>query len=129
MKRFAVLTALVLGFGLMAAAHPPTEIIITIDVEKGLVNAEIMHGSKDIKDHFVHEVELYVNGVKMIKQTTVTQTDGDKLSVVYRVPGLKAGDKVAVMGDCSKFGELKKETEAKAPEKVKTQKNPKAKAK
>jgi hypothetical protein len=115
MKRIAVLLALVLGFSLAVFAHPPTDIIITFDLEKSLVKVDVMHASKDIVKHFIKQIEVLLNGKSILKQQFTTQTSNEKQSVVYVIPGLKPGDKVAIDADCSIFGDLTKEALVTAP--------------
>ena len=109
MKKIAVLAALVLGFSLTVFAHPPTDIIITFDLQKSAVYAEIVHASKDIVKHYIAQIIVLVNGKEMIKQKAATQTSKDGQSVMFTIPGLKPGDKVAIDADCSIFGDLTKE--------------------
>jgi hypothetical protein len=109
MKRIAALLVLVFGFSFIVFAHPPSDIIITYDLAKSAVFVDIMHDSKDIVKHFIVQITVMVNGKEMIKQKAVTQTSNEKQTVMYVIPGLKPGDKIAVNADCSIFGDLTKE--------------------
>lgn len=117
-KTFALF--LVLAFSSVLMAHPASDIIFTPDTKTGEVRLDIMHQVKDAADHYIYEIELKVNGKKAIRQDARTQTSDKSQSVVYVIPGLKAGDKVEVYADCNKTGDLKKEfTVADRPEPVK----------
>ena len=115
MKRIAALMALVLGLSLSVFAHPPSDIIITFDLEKSLVKVDIMHDTRDMAKHYIKQIEVLLNGKSIIKQQAATQTSAEKQSVVYIIPGLKAGDKVAIDADCSIFGDLTREAVVPAP--------------
>ncbi|MCE5300910.1 MAG: hypothetical protein LLG37_08605 [Spirochaetia bacterium] len=121
----AVVLALCLVLPSALAAHPPSDIKFTFDMEKSTVTVDIFHQVKNPADHFIHEIELKVNGKKAIKQDATVQTSAEKQSVVYVIPGLKAGDRVSVTGDCNKYGILTIEAVAQQPvksEPVKAQK-------
>jgi hypothetical protein len=92
-----------------AYAHPPTEIIITFDTAKSMVYADIMHNTKNPKEHFIYMIQVSVNGKKLIKQEATEQVSPDKQSVAFLIPGLKDGDKVMIDADCNKYGDLQKE--------------------
>jgi len=109
MKRIAALMVLVLGFCFTVFGHPPSDIIITFDLQKSMVMVDIMHDTRDMAKHYIKQIEVLLNGKSIIKQQASTQTSAGKQSVVYVIPGLKIGDKVAIDADCSIFGDLTKE--------------------
>jgi hypothetical protein len=127
MKRIAVILVLVLGFSFAAAAHPPTDIIITFNLAKSAVMADIVHDSKDITKHYIVQVVVTVNGKEAVKQHAVTQTGNDGQNVMYVIPGLKIGDKVSVDADCSIFGDLTKDAVVTALEQPQQTRQPSAK--
>lgn len=90
-------------------AHPPSEIRITYDLSKSEINVEILHKVKSRLNHFIDEMELYVNGKKVVRQDATTQVNDEKQLVVYLIPGLKEGDKVSFWAACNKGGNKKKE--------------------
>ncbi len=110
MKRIIPATVFVLAFCFAAFSHPPTDIIITFDLGKSAVYVDIKHGSKHIDKHYINQIIVLVNGKEMIRQKAITQTGNDGQRVMYVIPGLKAGDRVAIAADCSVFGDMKKET-------------------
>jgi hypothetical protein len=109
MKRIILASVFVLSFCLAAFSHPPSDIIITFDLGKSAVYADIRHDSKHIDKHYIKQIIVLVNGKEMIKQQAITQTSSDGQRVMYVIPGLKAGDKVAIDADCSIYGDLTKE--------------------
>ncbi|MCX8093195.1 MAG: hypothetical protein N3E50_03405 [Candidatus Goldbacteria bacterium] len=93
----------------MIIAHPPSEIKITYDLNKFEVYVEVLHKVRSTQDHFIYEMELYVNGKKVIRQDATTQVDNEKQKVIYLIPGLKEGDKLSFWAECNKGGDKKKE--------------------
>jgi hypothetical protein len=127
MKRIAALLVLVLGFSFTAFSHPPSDIIITFDLAKSAVMADIVHDSKNIEKHFINRIIVLVNGSEAITQKTITQTGADGQNVMFVIPGLKTGDKVSINADCSIFGDLTKEAEVKIQEQPQETQRPSAK--
>lgn len=109
MKRIIVSVIFVLAFCITAFCHPPKDIIISFDLAKSTVKADIIHDSKNIAKHYIKQVEVKVNGVKAITQQETTQVDNEKQTVIYVIAGLKAGDRVSIDADCSIYGDLTKE--------------------
>lgn len=104
-----ILFLLVLAFPFFILAHPPMEIKISYDVNKSEVYVEILHKVKSAQDHFIYEMELFVNGKKLIRQDATTQVDNERQKVIYLIPGLKVGDKLSFWAECNKGGDKKKE--------------------
>jgi hypothetical protein len=96
-------------FPFIVLAHPPSDIKISYDLSKSEVYVEIMHKVKSEKEHYIYEMELFVNGKKAIRQDATTQVNNEKQMVIYLIPGLKEGDKISFWAECNKGGELKKE--------------------
>ncbi len=113
MKR--ILLALIFMLSVLAAAvaTPPSDIIITFDLSKSMVFADIIHETKAPKDHYIYMVQVNINGKKAIKQEMTEQLNSALQKVAYIIPGLKAGDKVSVDADCNKYGDLTVEAVAK----------------
>jgi hypothetical protein len=124
MKKTGIVMFMVLAFAAAAAAHPPSDIIITFDLAKSAVMANIAHDTKDTGKHYIGQIIVMVNGKEMIKQKAETQTNNDGQNVMYVIPGLKTGDKVAIAADCSVFGGLTKETVIKTKEQPQETKRP-----
>ncbi len=108
MKKISILLPiLVLPF--LILAHPPSEIKITYSLEKSEVYVEVLHKVNSAKNHFIYEMELFVNGKKLIRQDAIEQINNEKQKVIYLIPGLKEGDKLSFWAECNKGGDLKKE--------------------
>jgi hypothetical protein len=113
MKKTVLLFVLMFFVSALISAHPPSDIIITFDLVNSTVTAKIMHDVKDVKDHFIAQAVITVNGKKAVTQSCTTQTSNESQTLVYVIPGLKVGDVVSVDADCSKFGDLTKEATVK----------------
>jgi len=113
MKKIAVLFVFLFLISASIIAHPPSDIIITFDLQHKTVTANIMHDVKDVLTHYIAQAVIAVNGKKVITQLASTQTSNDSQTLVYVIPGLKVGDVVSVDADCSKFGDLTKEATVK----------------
>jgi hypothetical protein len=116
MKKAIVLTAFLFLVSSVLIAHPPSDIIITFDLANKTVTAKIMHEVKDVVDHYISQAVVMVNGKKAVTQLATTQTSNEAQTLVYVIPGLKAGDVVSVDADCIKFGDMTKEATVKAVE-------------
>ena len=92
-------------------AHPPKNIEIKYNLEKDLVEVSIFHGSNNIEKHYINEIHLWVNGRKIVKQTYLTQFEGEKQFFKYIIPNLKNGDLIEVIAKCSVYGSKKVKVE------------------
>jgi hypothetical protein len=112
MKKRIMKAVLAAAFVLVAGvvfAHPPSDIIITYDAKTKTLTADIIHDSKDIKNHYIEEAWVFLNGNIAIDQKATTQTDGKHQLFKYIMPDVKTGDTIGVGAECSVFGKNKKE--------------------
>jgi desulfoferrodoxin (superoxide reductase-like protein) len=109
LKRTVTAIAFMLVFCFSTRATPPTDIIITFDTAKSIVKADIEHPTENPKQHFIYNIEVSVNGKKLIKQEATEQLNTDIQKVMYLIPGLKPGDKVSIYAECNQYGDLTKE--------------------
>lgn len=110
----ALILALVLLTPLVA--HPPSNIELEYDPETGILSVEVAHGVSDASKHYVNEVEVELNGVKLIEQSFRTQVDGEKQHAVYKVIDARVGDKFTVEAYCNISGKKKAQLEVTGPE-------------
>ena len=87
------------GFG-----HPPSAVTARFDTDESLLTVNVMHSVRDAAKHFVDEIEVEINGKKMIEQKFARQTDMGMQEVVYRVIDAKVGDKIKVTAGCNISG-------------------------
>lgn len=115
MKR-AFFVGLVVGFVFLSSslfAHPP----ITIDIEYNkvdhMLSATIVHPVSNVVSHNVGEVEVKVNGRKVLMHEISKQDDNRKQLVIYRIADVEEGDVVWLEAVCNKSGKLAKKIEIK----------------
>jgi len=107
-----VFMAMVLA-NLSAYAHPPSDIIITYDMQTKVLHAVIMHNTMNTVKHYIKKVEVALDNKPIITQTFALQGNNVSQDVTYIVPDAKLGDKISVEGECNISGTLKKETTVK----------------
>lgn len=96
---FAVLLAAV-----TAMAHPPSEIRLSFDPKSRLLQATVIHDTKKPEEHFIKSIQIKINGKEAVKQTYLRQSDAQNRTASYLMEDAKAGDEIAVTGECNVFG-------------------------
>ncbi|MDZ4122516.1 MAG: hypothetical protein U1C33_08845 [Candidatus Cloacimonadaceae bacterium] len=97
--------ALLLGIlGISLYAHPANKVTASYDAKTALLTVEFEHKVSNATDHFVYNITIQLNGKKTIEQVLTLQESTDGGSFVYKIPGLKKGDKINVVSDCNKGG-------------------------
>ena len=111
MKKIVLLSGFFVFFVLsaIAYAHPPSDIKITFDSKTKILNAIIIHNVSNPSKHYIKEVDVFLNGKKIIQQSISQQDNFDNQSVSYLIPDAKVGDVFSVEGDCSISGKLEKQ--------------------
>ena len=105
MKKVLFFTiALILSLTLSVYAHPPGDIEMSFNTENNMIEATIPHNSSDNSDHFINNVQVYLNGDLHIEQDFIMQTDKEVQYLHYMIPGAKAGDVIRLSAVCNKFG-------------------------
>ena len=99
------------GFG-----HPPGAVTARFDTDEHLLIVTVMHGVKDAAKHYIDEIEVDLNGKKMIEQRFNRQTGMEMQDAVYRIVDAKVGDKIKVTAGCNISG--KKSVEITVEKKV-----------
>jgi hypothetical protein len=95
-----VLVLLILGL----QAHPAGNVKAEYDAETQLLSVNFAHKVRDAADHFIVNIVVQVNGKKAIEQVLSRQENPDGGSLVYKLVGIKKGDKISVVTDCNKGG-------------------------
>ncbi|MDD5455248.1 MAG: hypothetical protein PHW62_07130 [Candidatus Ratteibacteria bacterium] len=90
-------------------AHPPSDIKITFDPQTKMLNAVISHNTNNPTSHYVKQVDILLNGRKIIEHNISKEDNNLTQTVSYLIPDAKEGDKISVEGHCSISGQLKKE--------------------
>jgi hypothetical protein len=110
MRKFLAAVAVIAVSAGLAAAHPAKAISITITGNR--VDITVEHQTMDPKRHYIREIEVSVNGKKLVHQDFAFQTDAKTQLASYIIPEIIPGAVVAVMADCNKGGKLAVEKKA-----------------
>ncbi len=89
-------------------AHPPRE--IKVELKEGQVKVVVIHPAPNPKRHYIKRIEIEITDQEKLEKTFIKQ-NGNVQKAVFQIPPLKAGDRLQIVGYCSRFGELKKEIE------------------
>lgn len=88
-------------------AHPPSEIVITVNM--GVLMIDAPHAVSDGKTHYIKEFLVTVDGNPIYRLMPYFQGDNSRASAALPLFSLvKKGSVVEVEAECSKFGKLKK---------------------
>jgi len=101
-KVLATVAALIALVSQVALADPPSAVGISIVKDRIMVTA--MHATKDPGRHFIGEIEVSVNGVKLIDQKFLRQANPNMQLAQFICPGIKAGDKISATATCNVMG-------------------------
>ena len=94
-------------FTIPLLAHSPNSLELEFDPETDVLNIIITHGVNDASRHYVKEVEVELNGQKIIEQSFKRQVDNEKQQVFYKIIDAKEGDKITVEAYCNISGKKK----------------------
>lgn len=110
-KSLAILSGslLLLGQTENAYAHPPSDIAMTYDNITKVLKAVITHPVSNPRKHFIKQVEVGLNGEKIIEHRISLQDNSTTQTVGYLIPDAKADDIISVEAYCSISGSLKRE--------------------
>ncbi len=108
-KLWLVLTVVMFYSGI-ALAHPPTAIQVKA-IDATQIEVTVLHGTNNPEAHYIEEIVIYVNGIKMIAQNFKAQQGNTLQKAVYNLPELIKNPKavIKVYADCSKGGDKTKE--------------------
>ena len=101
-----------------ALGHPPDGVDLDFDVADHVLVVSVRHAVKDGSNHYVDEIEVELNGKRIIEQKLGSQPDLKMLRVLYVVPEAGVGDKLKVTAGCNVFGKKSGEITIEAKAKV-----------
>ena len=84
-------------------AHPPRDMTLTYDKEKGTLHISLSHISKNPRDHFIRKIIVYKNNEELEEHYFVTQTSGKGLETDISIEA-GAGDVIGIKAICNKAG-------------------------
>lgn len=99
-----IITIAAAAFLTSAYAHSASEVKADFNEGTKILNVKYAHSVKDPENHFISAVSVDLNGKEIISQKLIKQDDNKNGSVLYKIPGAKAGDKIIVKTKCNKGG-------------------------
>jgi len=106
MRYFYILLCFISVFSF---SHPASDIKISYDLTNKTVFFEVEHTVKNIKDHYISSLEVYLNEKLIIKQESSIQYSEKIQKYAYIIPDLKEGDNILVISKCNRVGSFKKD--------------------
>ncbi|HAQ60422.1 TPA: hypothetical protein DCR49_00220 [Candidatus Delongbacteria bacterium] len=102
--------ALSMAFALpLLFAHPALDVTAKFMLPTKNLVVVYQHPVKDVKDHYISEIKVELNGKEIISQKLSVQDTQTTGEVSYKIPEAKAGDKITVGTKCNKMGTKKAE--------------------
>lgn len=98
-----------LTVALMVYAHPPFDIKISFDPATKMLEAVVFHNTSNPDSHYIEEVNVMLNGNRIISHAISREDNNQTQTVRYRIPDARDGDIISVEADCSISGRLEKE--------------------
>ena len=102
------------GFG-----HPPSDVTAHFDTGISMLTVTVMHTVNDANKHYVDEIEVELNGKKVIEQKFARQIDTNTQEAIYRIIDAAPGDKIKVTAACNISGKQRVEITVEEPEEEK----------
>ena len=110
MKKITFMMALLSIIAVQAAyAHPPTDMSLSFDKYTKMLKVNVSHAVSDPRTHYVKEIEVSINGSKVLRHTLTKQDTDAAQYVQYTLPDVESGDIIRVDVRCSSFGKRMKE--------------------
>jgi outer membrane receptor for Fe3+-dicitrate len=104
-QKLMVLSIMMLaGMAGSVQAHPSTSITVRYDAATAQVAVEAQHAVKDETTHYISKLTIQQNGKQIIVQDFSRQANKQAQRALYVIPGLTAGDELAVTTTCNKYG-------------------------
>lgn len=85
-------------------AHAPKKVTLSFDKETGTLTADIVHKVKDVNDHYIAEITIWVNDQEVMKTDYNSQTSADDELAEFKLENIKAGDVIKLKARCNKMG-------------------------
>ncbi|MBN1596688.1 MAG: hypothetical protein JW894_00185 [Bacteroidales bacterium] len=101
-RLFIVLMLMVIPVVLFA--HAPKRINAEYSAEEGKLSIKIEHPVKNVADHYIESVTIYIDG----KETEVinynVQTSLEEHVIEIELPDIKKGSEIKITAKCNKLG-------------------------
>lgn len=99
---FSTLAVLVFSFSVMA--HAPKKIKLSFDKATNTLTADIFHKVKDVDEHYISDIIIYINGEEVKTSTYEKQSEKQNETVEITLENVKEGDEIKLKAKCNKFG-------------------------
>lgn len=94
---------------LSAMASPPWKVDVEFDYSTKKIQVTTWHKTRNLKNHFIKKVDIFVNGEKLQS----TELTGQQNRAFQKTQGYfleaKRGDKISAIADCNIRGSLEGE--------------------
>ena len=90
---------------LPAAAHPPSDIVLSYDPSTSNLNVTIAHSVRDPVTHYIDQVTIAVDGVGVLDLPYTSQPTNDTFAYTYSLAASE-GETISVLGICNLGGDL-----------------------
>jgi desulfoferrodoxin (superoxide reductase-like protein) len=105
-SRIAILILLTtLAFSFINYAHPPTKIDMNFNNEDKILKVEVHHPVLAPKNHYIKEIEIYINDNLKIIQKFDYQLSKESQKAGYFIFEAKKGDVIKIKAYCNKHGD------------------------
>ncbi|MFC2091234.1 hypothetical protein ACFLTD_00490 [Elusimicrobiota bacterium] len=91
----------------VSLAHPPGEISMGFDMDKMVLNLQVMHKVKDARKHYIEYVKVYVGGELIILQNFKGQYNNEYHKAYFYMPDINSEEEIVVEAKCNFAGKLK----------------------
>ncbi|MDP8298742.1 MAG: hypothetical protein P9L88_02390 [Candidatus Tantalella remota] len=100
-KILSIMLIASLVFTFSAYAHAPSDIDLSYNPVTEVLKVKISHPVLDIDKHYIAEVNVSVDGNKVINHKIAIQDNTDSQTLSYTLPGVSRGDRIEVEASCS----------------------------
>ncbi|MFC1643784.1 hypothetical protein ACFL5C_00455 [Candidatus Omnitrophota bacterium] len=105
MKKVILLAVICLFAAIQTAhAHAPSDIDLDYNPATKTLTVVVHHPAADGKTHYVAQIDIAVNGERVIKQNIKLQDDKNMQSLTYRLPDVSMEDRIEVEASCNVNG-------------------------
>lgn len=85
-------------------AHPPESVALNMDSTGTVLSIETLHPVKNPDNHYIKQIEVKIDGTRVITQSFPMQLTDRVQEAVYKIIGLKSGAVIEVISYCNIAG-------------------------
>jgi len=102
------MSGVLLCLAVVAQAHPPSDIKLAFNATTKILTVTALHDVKDPAKHYINKVTVAVNGMPMVTQNFMSQTNKVAQISQYTIIDAMPGDAISVNAVCNYRGDLTK---------------------